>query len=118
MCLRMSSRRSKRETSIPCGSDRSGISKCESVPTPTVRFANERHNNISNVTADGHEVRRFFKPPLMRNPSGCDVVAAQTVHARTSYEHGEIRFGQRCVDVLGTSEDGRTRIDYGRFHDT
>jgi inward rectifier potassium channel len=50
--------------------------------------------------------------------SGYDVVAAQTVHARKSYEHPEIRFGHRYVDVVTVSEDGRVRIDYGRFHDT
>jgi inward rectifier potassium channel len=50
--------------------------------------------------------------------SGYDVVAAQTVHARKSYDHGAIRFGHRYVDVLGTTEDGRIMIDYGRFHDT
>jgi inward rectifier potassium channel len=50
--------------------------------------------------------------------SGYDVVAAQTVHARKSYEHPDIRFGHRYVDVLSTAEDGRVRIDYGRFHDT
>ena len=46
------------------------------------------------------------------------VVSAQTVHARKSYEHHDILFGRRYVDVLGTSDDGRVRIDYGRFHDT
>jgi inward rectifier potassium channel len=50
--------------------------------------------------------------------SGYDVVAAQTVHARKTYEHPDIRFGHRYVDVLGISEDGKVRIDYGRFHDT
>ena len=50
--------------------------------------------------------------------SGYDVVAAQTVHARKSYDHPDIRFGHRYVDILDTSEDGRLRIDYGRFHDT
>ena len=50
--------------------------------------------------------------------SGYDVVAAQTVHARKSYEHPDIRFGHRYVDVLAVSEDGKVRIDYGRFHDT
>jgi inward rectifier potassium channel len=50
--------------------------------------------------------------------SGYDVVAAQTVHAGKSYQHGHIRFGHRYVDVLDTTEDGRIRIDYGRFHDT
>ena len=50
--------------------------------------------------------------------SGYDVVAAQTVHARRSYDCSDIRFGQRYADVLGISEDGRLRIDYGRFHET
>ena len=50
--------------------------------------------------------------------SGYDVVAAQTVHARKSYDHSDIRFGHRYADILGTSEDGRLRIDYGRFHET
>jgi inward rectifier potassium channel len=50
--------------------------------------------------------------------SGYDVVAAQTVHARMSYDHPDIRFGHRYVDVVSTSKDGRVRIDYGRFHDT
>ena len=50
--------------------------------------------------------------------SGYDVVAAQTVHARKSYDHSELRFGQRYADILDTSEEGRLRIDYGRFHET
>jgi inward rectifier potassium channel len=50
--------------------------------------------------------------------SGYDVVAAQTVHARKSYDHFDIRFGQRYADILDTSEDGRLRIDYGKFHET
>ena len=50
--------------------------------------------------------------------SGYDVIAAQTVHARKSYEYTDILFGQRYVDVVRTSADGRVRIDYGRFHDT
>jgi inward rectifier potassium channel len=50
--------------------------------------------------------------------SGYDVVAAQTVYARKFYVHSDIRFGHRYVDILGTSEDGRLRIDYSRFHET
>ena len=45
-------------------------------------------------------------------------LAAQTVHARQTYEHADIRFGHRYADILDTSDDGRLRIDYGRFHDT
>jgi hypothetical protein len=40
------------------------------------------------------------------------------VHARTSYLPGEIVWGQRFVDVMGWTEDGRRVIDYRRFHDT
>jgi inward rectifier potassium channel len=50
--------------------------------------------------------------------SGYDVVAAQTIHARKSYDHSDIRFGQRYADILETLDDGRIRIDYGKFHDT
>jgi inward rectifier potassium channel len=50
--------------------------------------------------------------------SGYDVVAAQTVHARRSYNHNAILFGRSYVDILGTQDDGRLRLDYGRFHDT
>jgi inward rectifier potassium channel len=50
--------------------------------------------------------------------SGYDIVAAQTVHARMSYNHTDIRFGQRYADILETFDDGRIRIDYGKFHDT
>jgi inward rectifier potassium channel len=50
--------------------------------------------------------------------SGYDVVAAQTVHARKSYDHPDILFGHNYADILGKLEDGRLRIDYGRFHDT
>jgi inward rectifier potassium channel len=144
------------------------IAMHDGAPTLMVRLANERHNIIGNatarlwlfkdiVTAEGHEVRRFYELPLMRNESpalalswtlyhvideqsplheltaddlaasdvslvvvvsGYDVVAAQTVHARKPYEHHEILFGRRYADVLGTSDDGRVKIDYGRFHET
>jgi inward rectifier potassium channel len=50
--------------------------------------------------------------------SGYDVVAAQTVHARKSYDYPDIRFGHRYADILDVSEDGRLKIDYGRFHET
>ncbi|MCC8982433.1 ion channel [Bradyrhizobium acaciae] len=50
--------------------------------------------------------------------SGYDDVAAQTVHARKSYEHSDIRIGYRYAEILRTTEDGRLRIDYSRFHET
>jgi len=50
--------------------------------------------------------------------SGYDVLAAQTVHARKTYEHSDIQFGRRYADIIATSEDGRIRIDYAKFHET
>jgi inward rectifier potassium channel len=50
--------------------------------------------------------------------SGYDAIAAQTVHARKSWDHPEIRIGHRYAEILDTTEDGRLRIDYGRFHET
>jgi inward rectifier potassium channel len=50
--------------------------------------------------------------------TGYDVVAAQTIHARKTYDYPAILFGQRYADILDRTEDGRIRIDYGRFHET
>src|SRR5436853_593385 len=50
------------------------------------------------------------KVSLVLVVSGYDVVAAQTVHARKSYEYSDIRFGHRYVDILDASEEGRLRI--------
>ena len=50
--------------------------------------------------------------------SGYDVVAAQTVHARRSYDRTDILFGRSYADILDTQEDGRIRLDYGRFNET
>jgi len=58
------------------------------------------------------------KVSLMVVVSGYDVVAAQTVHARRPYDHSDIRFGHRYADIIDTSDEGRLKIDYGRFHDT
>jgi inward rectifier potassium channel len=70
---------------------------------------------LYEVTADDLEA---FKASLVVVVSGYDIVAAQTVHARKTYDHSDIRFGQRYADILDTSDDGRLRIDYGRFHTT
>jgi inward rectifier potassium channel len=144
------------------------ISDHEGKQTLMVRFANERHNIISNATArlwvfkdvvskEGQSYRRFYELALTRNErpalalswtlfhildetsplygldtagfaaanvslvvvvSGYDVVAAQTVHARKSYDHPDIRVGHRYAEILDTTKDGRLRIDYGRFHET
>jgi inward rectifier potassium channel len=59
-----------------------------------------------------------FKASFVVVVTGYDVVAAQTIHARKSYEYGDILFGHRYADILDTSDDGRLRVDYGRFHET
>src|ERR1700674_4963783 len=59
-----------------------------------------------------------IKASLVVVVSGYDVVAAQNVHARKSYDYSDVRFGHRYADIIGTSEDGRLRVDYHRFHDT
>jgi inward rectifier potassium channel len=50
--------------------------------------------------------------------SGYDVLAAQNVHAQKTYVRQDIRFGHRYADILGTLEDGRLKVDYGKFHET
>jgi inward rectifier potassium channel len=148
--------------------DNSVISNHEGQPTLMIRFANERHNIISNANArlwlfknavskEGQSYRRFYELPLLRSESpalalswtlfhvidqsspldgldaagleaiaatlivvvsGYDVVAAQTVHARKTYDHPDILLGRRYAEILDTADDGRLRIDYSRFHET
>ena len=50
--------------------------------------------------------------------SGYDEVTAQTVHARKSYENHLIRHGHRYADIIQNLDDGRLKVEYGRFHDT
>jgi inward rectifier potassium channel len=70
---------------------------------------------LYGLTADDLEAQNVSFVVVV---SGYDVVAAQTVHARKSYDHPNVRFGHRYADILGTAEDGRLKIDYGRFHET
>lgn len=50
--------------------------------------------------------------------TGIDATFSQTVHARHIYDHGDVRWGHRFVDIVDNAEDGRLRVDYQRFHDT
>ena len=70
---------------------------------------------LYNFDADAMKAARVS---LVVVVSGYDVVAAQTIHARRSYDHTEIRFGQRYADILEELDGGRVRIDYSKFHDT
>jgi inward rectifier potassium channel len=78
------------------------------------------HTLNENSPLQGMDAADFAaeKISLVVVVSGYDVVAAQTIHARKSYDHPEILFGHRYVDVLSTAPSGRVRIDYSRFHDT
>ena len=75
----------------------------------------DKSSPLANLDADAMKAASVS---LVVVVSGYDVVAAQTIHARKTYDHTDIRFGQRYVDILEEIDGGRVRIDYGRFHDT
>jgi inward rectifier potassium channel len=81
----------------------------------TIYHVLDERSPLYQTNADDLEA---YKASLALVVSGYDVVAAQTVHARKSYEYSDIRFGHRYADILDTSDDGRLRVDYGRFHET
>jgi inward rectifier potassium channel len=64
------------------------------------------------------EAIRAIKASLVVVVTGYDVLAAQTVHARRSYDHTDIRFGRHYANILDDLDDGRVRINYARFHET
>ncbi len=49
---------------------------------------------------------------------GHDGTYGQTVYARHIYYADDIRMGHRFVDVVSQLTDGRTLVDYERWHDT
>ena len=50
--------------------------------------------------------------------TGIDATFSQTVHARHIYDHQDVKWWHRFVDIVDNTADGRLRIDYQRFHDT
>ena len=81
----------------------------------TLYHALDEDSPLYGQTAEDLEA---CKVSLVAVVSGYDIVAAQTIHARRLYDHSDILFGYSYAEILGTLEDGRVRIDYGRFHDT
>jgi inward rectifier potassium channel len=75
----------------------------------------DENSPLYQANADDLEA---IKASLVVVVTGYDIVAAQTIHARKTYNYDDIRFGHRYADILETSDDGRLRIDYGKFHDT
>lgn len=55
---------------------------------------------------------------IVASLTGIDETFSQTVHARATWDAGEIVWGQRFVDIIDRLPDGRRRIDYARFHET
>lgn len=50
--------------------------------------------------------------------TGIDGTFSQMVHCRYIYDHQDVRWWHRFVDVVSTTDDGRLCIDYRQFHDT
>ncbi len=48
---------------------------------------------------------------------GTDDTFLQSVHSRFSYTMEEVLVGKRYVDILGTTADGRVRVDLAKFHE-
>ena len=48
--------------------------------------------------------------------TGHDGTYGQTIYARHAYYLADILQGHRFVDVLSDLPDGRTLIDYSKFH--
>ena len=48
--------------------------------------------------------------------SGIDEETGQRINARRSYGFDQVRRDHRFVDILDTDDQGRTRLDYRKFH--
>jgi inward rectifier potassium channel len=63
------------------------------------------------------EVLQAQRVELIIALSGVDDRYAQRVHARHSYDAGEIVWNKRLADILSVGPGGRRVIDFRRFHD-
>ena len=64
------------------------------------------------------EALRVMAAELYCSLTGLDETFNQTIHSRHSYNLDEIRWGERFVDLIGPTGDGRMAIDYTKFHQT
>jgi len=55
---------------------------------------------------------------LLLTVTGVDEQLVQELHARSSYTHADIAWGEHFTDILSAGEDGRIRIDYSRLDET
>ncbi|WP_296228221.1 ion channel [Ralstonia sp. UBA689] len=53
---------------------------------------------------------------LLLTIEGSDETAAQTLQARHSWRHDDIRWGYRYVDLMRDDDNGVTHVDYDNFH--
>ena len=49
---------------------------------------------------------------------GIDPVIAAAVQTQKDYNWGDVRFGERFVEMYTEHGGGRLTVDYGRLHDT
>jgi inward rectifier potassium channel len=54
---------------------------------------------------------------LILTMQGLDESTQQSMLARHNYSHADIRWNHRYVDIFRVDEQGRSHIDYGKFHD-
>ncbi|HJZ87570.1 MAG TPA: ion channel [Polyangia bacterium] len=74
----------------------------------------EEHSPLYGQTA---ESLAASKTQVIVSLLGVDETLSQTVHARYNYDHSDLRWGARFVDILSRSSEGRLTVNYGRFHD-
>lgn len=78
------------------------------------------HEIDENSPLHGRDHASFVQDGLrfIISMTGIDGTFSQMVHARHIYATQDVKWGHRFVDIVDTTEDGRLRIDYLRFHDT
>ncbi|MFZ0245098.1 MAG: hypothetical protein WAL68_05410, partial [Candidatus Binatus sp.] len=64
-----------------------------------------------------HDSLANGQPEIVVSITGLDETFSQTIHARHTYELGEIMWGARFADVLILDPDGSRSIDYSHFDD-
>jgi len=71
----------------------------------------------SPINGVSREAMESSSAEVIVSVTGLDETFAQTIHARYSYRAGDILWGQRFVDILERTPEGKLSIDYTHFDD-
>lgn len=81
----------------------------------TIRHTIDEHSPLHGETAKSLEASDAF---FVASAVSIETVMAASVQSQQDYDHEDIRWGERFVDIYNELEGGQLEVDYARLHET